>query len=95
MAMSEWLLDVDNRVMEAIKVAKQRGFCSSGDAVIVVTGWVRRKQSLNPTLNIDRFRLASGLRHHKYFTYYLRRLDKSLDFSFKLESFFFFRFYSQ
>lgn len=38
--MSDWLLDVDARVMDAIKYAKQRGFCSVGDAVIVVTGWV-------------------------------------------------------
>ncbi|CAF2750967.1 unnamed protein product [Rotaria sp. Silwood2] len=39
LAMSDWLLDVDIRVDEAIKFAKQRGFCSTGDAVIVVTGW--------------------------------------------------------
>jgi len=39
LVMSDWLLDVDSRVMEAIKVAKERGFCSAGDAVIVVTGW--------------------------------------------------------
>ncbi|CAF3558347.1 unnamed protein product [Rotaria sp. Silwood1] len=39
LAMSDWLIDVDTRVNEAIKFAKQRGFCSSGDAVIVVTGW--------------------------------------------------------
>ena len=39
--MSDWLLDVDARVIDAIKLAKDRGFCSSGDAVIVVTGWVR------------------------------------------------------
>ncbi len=38
--MSDWLLDVDARVIDAIKYAKQRGFCSAGDAVIVVTGWV-------------------------------------------------------
>lgn len=41
--MSDWLLDVDARVNEAIKYAKERGFCSVGDAVIVVTGWVRRQ----------------------------------------------------
>lgn len=40
LAMSDWLLDVDARVMDAIKCAKSRGFCSVGDAVIVVTGWV-------------------------------------------------------
>ncbi|CAM4774898.1 unnamed protein product [Rotaria magnacalcarata] len=39
LAMSDWLLDVDSRVSDAIKAAKDRGFCSSGDAVIVVTGW--------------------------------------------------------
>jgi hypothetical protein len=38
--MSDWLLDVDARVIDAIKYAKQRGFCATGDAVIVVTGWV-------------------------------------------------------
>jgi len=39
LAMTDWLLDVDARVIDAIKVAKDRGFCSTGDAVIVVTGW--------------------------------------------------------
>lgn len=39
LVMSDWLLDVDARVMDAIKLAKDRGFCSTGDAVIVVTGW--------------------------------------------------------
>jgi hypothetical protein len=43
LAMCDWLLDVDARVIDAIKFAKKRGFCSSGDAVIVVTGWVRFK----------------------------------------------------
>lgn len=41
LAMSDWLLDVDARVTDAIRVAKLRGFVSAGDAVIVVTGWVR------------------------------------------------------
>jgi len=40
LAMSDWLLDIDARVIDAIKFAKERGFCSTGDAVIVVTGWV-------------------------------------------------------
>ncbi len=40
LAMSDWLLDIDARVIDAIKYAKHRGFCSVGDAVIVVTGWV-------------------------------------------------------
>ncbi|CAF1217691.1 unnamed protein product [Rotaria sordida] len=39
LAMSDWLVDVDTRVNEAIRFAKERGFCSPGDAVIVVTGW--------------------------------------------------------
>ena len=39
--MSDWLLDVDARVIDAIRVAKDRGFCTTGDAVIVVTGWVQ------------------------------------------------------
>ncbi|CAF1339454.1 unnamed protein product [Didymodactylos carnosus] len=38
-AMTEWLIDVDSRVSDAIRIAKDRGFCKSGDAVIVVTGW--------------------------------------------------------
>jgi hypothetical protein len=41
LAMSDWLLDIDARVIDAIKLAKERGFCSTGDAVIVVTGWVK------------------------------------------------------
>lgn len=52
LAMSDWLLDVDTRVMEAIKVAKERGFCSAGDAVIVVTGWVRKTKILFLTPSI-------------------------------------------
>ncbi|CAF1286311.1 unnamed protein product [Rotaria magnacalcarata] len=39
LAMSDWLLDVDARVIDAIKVGKAHGFVSVGDAVIVVTGW--------------------------------------------------------
>lgn len=38
--MSDWLLDIDARVSDAIKIAMQRGFCSKDDAVVVVTGWV-------------------------------------------------------
>ncbi len=41
LAMSDWLLDVDARVIDAIRLGKERGFVSTGDAVIVVTGWVR------------------------------------------------------
>lgn len=41
LAMSDWLLDVDARAMDAIRLAKERGFVATGDAVIVVTGWVR------------------------------------------------------
>jgi len=39
--MSDWLLDVDARATDAIQFAKERGFVATGDAVIVVTGWVR------------------------------------------------------
>jgi hypothetical protein len=39
--MSDWLLDVDARATDAIQFAKERGFVTTGDAVIVVTGWVR------------------------------------------------------
>jgi len=39
MAMTEWLLDVDSRVTDAIRISKDKGFCAVGDAVIVVTGW--------------------------------------------------------
>ncbi len=41
LAMSDWLLDVDARAMDAIRFAKERNFVTTGDAVIVVTGWVR------------------------------------------------------
>ena len=51
--MSDWLLDVDARVMDAIKLAKDRGFCSTGDAVIVVTGWV--SASSMPSLSLPSF----------------------------------------
>lgn len=52
LAMSDWLLDVDSRVNEAIKYAKERGFCAQGDAVIVVTGWVKqRKQKHSISIN--------------------------------------------
>ena len=43
LAMSDWLLDVDARVIDAITLAKRRGFVSSGDAVVVVTGWVNNR----------------------------------------------------
>lgn len=43
MAMSDWLLDVDARVMDGIKIGKEKGFVKAGDAVIVVTGWVKNK----------------------------------------------------
>jgi hypothetical protein len=39
-AMNDWLLNVDARVMDAVTLAKKRDFCSPGDAVVVVTGWV-------------------------------------------------------
>ncbi|CAF4584421.1 unnamed protein product, partial [Rotaria sp. Silwood2] len=39
LSMSEWLLDVDARVIDAIKLGKARGIVSTGDAVIVLTGW--------------------------------------------------------
>jgi pyruvate kinase len=39
LAMSDWLLDVDARVIDAIELGKKRGFVATGDAVIVVTGW--------------------------------------------------------
>lgn len=45
LAMSDWLLDVDARVIDAIHLAKERGFVSTGDAVIVVTGWVGNRCS--------------------------------------------------
>ena len=46
--MSDWLLDVDARVIDAIRLAKERGFVSTGEAVIVVTGWVR-PHSISPS----------------------------------------------
>jgi len=35
----DWMTDVDNRVDEAVKVAKAQGFVKLGDPVVVVTGW--------------------------------------------------------
>jgi len=49
--MSDWLLDVDSRVNEAIKYAKERGFCAQGDAVIVVTGWVKQNKKHSVSIN--------------------------------------------
>lgn len=37
--LSDWLKDVDTRVVYAIKFGKARGFIQSGDPVVVVTGW--------------------------------------------------------
>lgn len=37
--LSDWLKDVDTRVVHAIKFGKARGFIQSGDPVVVVTGW--------------------------------------------------------
>ncbi|XP_050419929.1 pyruvate kinase-like isoform X3 [Adelges cooleyi] len=36
---SDWLKDIDNRVVHAIKFGKARGFIQSGDPVVIVTGW--------------------------------------------------------
>jgi len=37
--LSDWLKDVDTRVVHAIKFGKARGFIKTGDPVVVVTGW--------------------------------------------------------
>lgn len=37
--LSDWLKDVDTRVVHAIKFGKARGFIKAGDPVVVVTGW--------------------------------------------------------
>lgn len=37
--LSDWLKDVDTRVVQAIKFGKARGFIKTGDPVVVVTGW--------------------------------------------------------
>lgn len=58
LAMSDWLLDVDSRVGEAIKVAKERGFCASGDAVIVVTGWVEKIISFSCFFSLTRRKIV-------------------------------------
>jgi len=69
--MSDWLLDVDARVIDAIRLGKERGFVSTGDAVIVVTGWVRN-YLINFFFFIGFFSLlASGLWYNKYITCYL------------------------
>lgn len=35
----EWQTDIDQRIQYAINIGKKRGFISSGDPVVVVTGW--------------------------------------------------------
>lgn len=73
LAMSDWLLDVDARVIDAIRLAKERGFVNTGEAVIVVTGWVRPLTPYFPLFNIHSFsHLASGLWYNKYITCHLR-----------------------
>ena len=75
-AMSEWLLDVDARVIDAIKLAKQRGFVSTGDAVIVVTGWVKHVCHSYIVTSLPFFsRLASGPWYYQHPPYYLCGLD--------------------
>lgn len=37
--LSDWLKDVDRRVVYAIKFGKSRQFIKAGDPVIIVTGW--------------------------------------------------------
>jgi len=69
LAMSDWLLDVDARVMGAIQLAKQRGFVSTGDAVVVVTGWVRNYSIRTVFLIV--LLLASGHWYNKYITCHL------------------------
>jgi hypothetical protein len=68
-AMSDWLLDVDARVIDAINIGKERGFVSTGDAVIVVTGWVN-KQLINSLIDFFCL-LASGSWYNKYLTCHL------------------------
>lgn len=36
---SDWLKDVDNRVQYGLKFGRARGFITTGDNVVVVTGW--------------------------------------------------------
>ncbi|KAI3385013.1 hypothetical protein SNEBB_001636 [Seison nebaliae] len=36
---SKWVEDVDARIATSLDVAKKRGFCKRGDAIILVTGW--------------------------------------------------------
>jgi hypothetical protein len=70
--MTDWLLDIDARVIDAIKIAKERGFCSAGDAVIVVTGWVNDLSLMN---FFNSSFLATGLWYNKYVANYLCRLN--------------------
>lgn len=37
--LTDWLKDVDTRVVYAINFGKARGFIKAGDPVVVVTGW--------------------------------------------------------
>ena len=73
--MSEWLLDVDARVIDAIKLAKQRGFVSTGDAVIVVTGWVTHVVHPYILTCLSFSLLASGPWYDQHAPYHLRGLD--------------------
>ena len=77
LAMSDWLLDVDARVIDAIRLAKERGFVSTGDAVIVVTGWVKfsLRSFLQRRKNFLFSILASGFRHDQHVTRHLRGLE--------------------
>lgn len=36
---ADWMKDVDNRVQFGIKFGKSRGFITSGDPIVIVTGW--------------------------------------------------------
>ncbi|XP_050547084.1 pyruvate kinase-like [Daktulosphaira vitifoliae] len=38
-ASSDWLKDIDNRVVHGIQFGKARGFLQSGDPIVIVTGW--------------------------------------------------------
>ena len=43
----DWTQDLDARVQTAIKFGKSRNFISSGDSVIVITGWRKGPGSTN------------------------------------------------
>jgi len=43
----DWMKDVDNRVQYAIDLGKKANFVSSGDNIVIITGWRKGSGSSN------------------------------------------------